>query len=694
MRFSRPLFLASLCLTPAALIAQTPAVPSTTVPAVRAPDEIIDSLRLRDAPLDLVIDRLETWTGRIVLRPQALPATAITLNIPRPVTKAEAIQALVSVLALNNIGVVEMGEKYLKIVELANKTRTEAPELITESTLGLPASGKVASKIFDLKNLKAQEFVPQLNTLLNVQLGGAILFNNTNAFLVTDSISNLQRVEQLLVTLDRPASTEFSPKFYTLKFAKASDLASRVKQMLQTPGQQALGNSLSLSADDRTNQLVLIADSRQYPFFDELIAKLDVKADPNTRNEVIYLKHATAKDVATLLTTIVTGQTSAAAKANGGAAKPQNGNVNTSPFNNPDPVPTPAVTPSPAAKPPAGSPDVSSDSGTQFSSLLTVTSDDRSNAVVVSGTGDDIRLINELVAKIDIVLAQVRIEVVIAEVTLSDSDKSGISKLGLTVGPKGSTIQLTKFSGSVAGWDVTNGVVNPLAFDAAMNSGSMGSKSEVKVLSAPTIVTAHNKEAQIIVGESRPIITGSTATPNTGGSGGPTTSSTVTYKDIAIDLKVTPLIGDDGTIQLTIDQQVNDILGTVPVDGNDQPIIGRRQAKSTINVNDGEMIVLGGLQRNKKEKSRGKLGFIFEIPVISHLLGSRTKTESRTELLLFIRPHVLATTIGTAEVRSEIDRQTNKEQIQKHLEATPFNPPPAPPEKAAEKPAPEANKKP
>jgi Flp pilus assembly secretin CpaC len=181
-----------------------------------------------------------------------------------------------------------------------------------------------------------------------------------------------------------------------------------------------------------------------------------------------------------------------------------------------------------------------------------------------------------------------------------------------------------------------------------MNSGSMGSTSEVKVLSAPTIVTAHNKEAQIIVGESRPIITGSTSTPNTGGSGGPTTSSTVTYKDIAIDLKVTPLIGDDGTIQLTIDQQVNDILGTVPVDGNDQPIIGRRQAKSTINVNDGEMIVLGELQRNKKEKSRGKLGFIFEIPIISKLLGARSKTDSRTELLLFIRPNVLAATIGTA----------------------------------------------
>lgn len=687
MRLTRPLVLAGLCLSPAILGAQIPETATTTVPAARAPEEIINSLRLRDAPLDLVIDRLEAWTGRIVLRPQALPATAITINIPNPVPKSEAIQALVSALALNNIGVVEMGGNYLKIVELANKTRTEAPELITGSLLGVPPTGKVASKVFELSNLKAQDFVPQLNTLLNVQLGGAVLFNNTNAFLVTDSISNLQRVEQLIVSLDRPASTDFSPKFYSLRFAKASDLVSRVKQMLQSPNQVALGNSLSLNADDRTNQVVLISDPRQHPFFDELIGKLDVKADPNTRNEVIYLKHATAKDVATLLTTVVTGQTAAANKASGNTRNTQAGFGNTSPFN-PAPAANAGGTPNANAgnnaRPNTAAPAASAasalaaDSATQFSSLLTVASDDRSNAVVVSGTVDDIRLIRELVDKIDIVLAQVRIEVVIAEVTLSDTDKSGISALNLTVGPDGSgTTQITKFGGSVAGWDVTNGTVSPIAFDAAMKNSSMGSKSNVKVLSAPTIVTTHNNEAQIIVGQSQPIITGSTSTP-TGTGNATTTSSTVTYKDIAIDLKVTPLIGEDGNIQLKIEQQVNDILGTVPIDGNDQPIIGRREASSFINVRDGEMIVLGGLQRTKNEKSRAKLGILFEIPIISHLLGARSKTEERTELLLFIRPHVLPLAIGTSQTQAEINRLSNKDQIQGHIDSTPFNPPPPP----------------
>lgn len=697
MRLPRPLVIAGLCFTPAIVGAQTPE--TTTVPAVHAPEEVIDSLRLRDAPLDLVIDRLEAWTGRIVLRPQALPATAITLNMPRPLPKSEAVQALVSVLALNNIGVVEMGDKYLKIVELANKTRSEAPELVTGSLLGLPPSGRVASKVFELSNLKSQEFVPQLNTLLNVQLGGAVLFNNTNAFLVTDSISNLQRVEQLIVALDRPASTDFSPKFYSLRFAKASDLIGRIKLMLQSPNQVALGNSLSLSADDRTNQIILIADPKQYPFFDELIEKLDVKADPNTRNEVIYLKHATAKDVSTLLTTVITGQTAAAAKS-AGTSRTQTGFGNTSPFN-----PAPAANNTPAAGTTNAAANtarpvtstaasaLANDSATQFSSLLTVASDDRSNAVVVSGTVDDIRLIRELVDKIDIVLAQVRIEVVIAEVTLSDTKKSGLEQLGLTVGadPSGTT-QITNFSGTAAGWAVSNGTVSPIAFENVMSN--TGQKNNLKVLSSPTIVTTHNNEAQIIVGESRPIITGSTSTANTSGTGSPTVSSTVTYKDIAIDLKVTPLIGEDGNIQLKIDQQVNDIVDNVTIDSNSQPVIGRRQATSFINVIDGQMIVLGGLQRTKNIKNRTRLGIFFEIPLLSQLLGARTKTEERTELLLFIRPHILSPSIGTAQAQSEINRLSNKDQVNTHIANTPFNPPPAPvPAPAEKKPEPDTKKK-
>ena len=666
MRLSRSFVLAGFCLLPAALFAQIPETPSTTVPAAQAPEEMIDNLRLRDAQVDFVIDRLEVWTGRIVLRPQGLPTPLITLNITKPIPKSEAIQALVSVLAMNNIGVVEMGDKYLKIIALANQARTEAPELITGSTLGMPPSGRTASKVFELGNLKTADFVPQLNTLLNVQLGGAVLFNNTNAFLVTDSISNLQRVEQLIAALDRPASTDFAPKFYTLRFAKASDLVTRVKQMLQGPGQQALGNSLSFSADDRTNQAVLIADPRQHPFFDELIAKLDVKADPNTRTDVLQLNNAKAVDVATLLSQLVTGQTAAARTA---GQQPHNRN------NPASPARPAANNAAPAANAPATALVQNAAAAETFSSLLTILADERSNALVVSGTADDIRLLRELVVKIDVLLAQVRIEVVIAEVTLNDDATTGIDSLGLRVEDN----KLTGFlasgpGGSIGG--IGNGTASGFAdssgygqnLSAAIGLSTTPRKNNTTILSVPTIVTSHNKEAEIFVGETRPVISGTTSTP-TGNNNGLSTSSSVTQQEIGIRLKVTPLIGPDGSVQLEVEQEVEDVLGTVVIDGNEQPRIGRRTTNSFVSARNGDIIVLGGLQRESNSKVSSRLG---PIPFIGDLFGRRSRSKSRTDLIFFLRPVMLTNTAAdNVEALGRLDKNPQGKAVRAVIDTRP-----------------------
>lgn len=662
MRLPRPFFIAGLCLAPVFASAQIPETPVTTVPAARAPEEMIGPIRLPDTPLELVLQNLEAWTGRIILRPQALPPTAITLNIPRPIPQSEALQALISVLALNNIGVVEMGDNYLKIVELANKTRTEAPELITGSLIGVPPSGRVASKVFELTNLKTADFVPQLNTLLNVQLGGAVLFNNTNAFLVTDSISNLQRVEQLILALDRPAPTDFAPKFYTLRFAKASDLVTRVKQILQGPNQQALGSTLSLSADDRTNQAVLIADSRQHAFFDDLINKLDVKADPNTRTDVIHLNNAKAVDVASLLSQLVTGQT-AAARTSGQQPDNRN-NTNRPPANNTPPPNTPASTLVQNAA-----------AAETFSSLLTILADERSNAIVVSGTADDIRLLRELVTKIDVLLAQVRIEVVIAEVTLNDDSTTGIDSLGLRVEDN----KLTGFLASGPGGSIGGiGGDGPAGFasssgygqnlSAAIGLSTTPRKNNTTILSVPTIVTSHNKEAEIFVGETRPVISGTTSSP-TGNNNGLSTSSTVTQQEIGIRLKVTPLIGPDGSVQLEVEQEVEDVLGTVVIDGNEQPRIGRRTTNSFVSAKNGDIIVLGGLQRDSNSKVSSRLG---PIPFLGDLFGRRSRSKSRTDLIFFLRPVVLTNTaLDNTEALRRLEKNPQGEAVRAVIDARP-----------------------
>src|SRR5208283_651760 len=144
--------------------------------------------------------------------------------------------------------------------------------------------------------------------------------------------------------------------------------------------------------------------------------------------------------------------------------------------------------------------------------------------------------------------------------------------------------------------------------------------------------------------------------------------STVSYKDIGVDVKVTPLIGDDGSIQLEIDQKVDDVVSNVTIDNNSQPIIGHREANSFINVADGQMIVLGGLQQTKHSTNQTKLGFLYEIPILSQLLGGRTHEEERTELLLFVRPHIIPPNETSKDANASINQLTNKDQVKHYLD--------------------------
>jgi len=618
---------------------------------------------MRGETLEAVLFQLGRWTGRSIIRPQALPATeGYTITLPA-MPKSEVTLAIETMLELSGVAVSPLGDHFLKVVPVA-QVKMEAPEMIDGSTLVLPASGRIATKLFRLNFLRASELKDQVIPLLNPNLGGPVMFEKTNAALITDSLSNLQRVEQLIQELDKPATASLQPKFYPLQYAKASDLVNKITGILKPPLSTGLSSATSLNADDRTNQIVLISDPRQYGFFDDLIARLDVKSDPNTRNEVIPLKHATSKDVATLLTNLVSGQSQAANKAEQQAGRQGQPTI-----------PRPQA-PNAPGNPAAIQSNVANltgeaGTGTQFSSLVTILADDRSNSIVISGTVDDIRLIREIVEKVDVLLAQVSIQVVIAEVTLNDSDTSGINALNLTIANDLNGIsRVTNFNtgtgpNGIAGWNITGGTLSPFSFQAAM--GNTGSKSNVKVLSADTIVTTHNKQAEFVVSQQLPIITGSTSSPGTTGTINGYNSSMVTYKDIGIDVKVTPLIGDDGSVQMEIDQKVDDKVGEVQVDANTQPIIGHREATSFINVADGQMIVLGGLQQTKHSTVRNKLGFLFEIPILSHLLGGRTHNEDRTELLLFVRPHIIPPGEATKDTNANIDQLNNKDQVKQFL---------------------------
>jgi general secretion pathway protein D len=622
---------------------------------------MVDSFKVADVDIDAILAALENYTGKTVVRPGQLPASTYTLKITRPIPKEELVTALETLLELNQISVSPMGSRFLKVTPLST-AKSEAPEMITGSTLDLPPSGKIVTKLFELSFLRTTEVVPQIQTFMTPGIaGGIVQLEKANVIMVTDSLENVQRVERLLMDVDKPRENALTPKFYSLKNgAKAADVVTRIHSMLSGPAATTLRATTTFTADDRTNQVIVIADPREYALFDSLISQLDIKADPYTRMEVIPLRHGDAKDVAVLLGALISGQTAAAKSSTNQSVRPI-----VAPGQQP-PAPAPGSVLS-AAQAELGT--------NEFSSFVTVEADERTNSVVVSGTYDDIRLIKGIIDKIDVLLAQVSIQVVIAEVTLSDTDNSGLNSLELQVGQnaKGGT-SVTGFTGSVAGWSVAGvsgnalATVNPLAFLA--NLSATGQRNRVKILQYNTITTTHNKQAQFEVGEELPIITATTGVPLSAGTTGSSfaTQSSVTYTSIGITLKVTPLIGDDGSVQLNIDEKVDDNEGNVLVDGNEQPIIGHREATAFINCQDGQLAVLAGLQSSSRSNDKSKLGLFYTLPIISNLFGAHSTDLERTELLCFIKPHVIRPDNATEDAHRQINGMGNKQQINDFLQ--------------------------
>ena len=628
-----------------------------------SPNDKVGPVSLRDDTVAQVLDILQKWTGKTVLRPQALPPNLYTLNLPVGATRAEALLAIETLLNLNGVAVIQQGDRFLKVVP-NNVAKSESPSLIMESTLNLPSSGRVASKIFVLKHANGQEVVAQIASMLNATLATPpVYFGRNNAILVTDSIMNLQKIETLLNQLDRPQLDVVATKMYNLKHAIATDVVNKLTLLLRSPAQTAgapfrLSTGTSFTADERTNRIILIGSADQHTFFDNLIETLDANADPNTMTDVIFLRHANATEVATLLTQLITGQTKATTTASGGKSTTGTNRVT-----------TPAANATAAAS--AANAGSSQNGADEFSSMTTVLADVRSNSIVVSGTKDDLRLLRLLIDKVDVVLPQVRVEVVIAEVTLTDADTSGISALGMNVSSgKLIGVSSTFGGGTLAGNGTafaTLAAGNDLTGIIALSTTP--TKTDTRILSVPTITTTHNKEATIFVGESRPVITG---TQSSAGSGGLVTSSTVSQRDIGIQLKVLPLIGKDGSVQMQVTQQVEDILGQVTLDGNLQPIIGRRSTDSFVSAKSGEIIVLGGLQRTQSLNDANRLG---PIPFLGDLLGSSTKSTTRTELVIFMRPYVLNNSaVDNINAINRINATPIGEEVKKVINPSPAEP--------------------
>ena len=629
-------------------------------PELDEPEAIVGEIMLVDDTANQVLVLLEQLTDKIILRRQDLPVSKFNFNSRGAMTKREAVLALESLLTLNGIMLTNMGGRFMKAVPATN-VNSQVPIMLAGSSLELDASQQIYAKLFKLDYLNAVEAGAPLVQNLVSQNSSVLPFPKSNALLITDALVNIQRIETIFKDADRAQVIREEIKFIKLDFVQALEMQERIENLIQGPLKSYLEGNTSVTADERTNQIILITHPGNLEIIMDVIQSVDVDAAPLTASEVFQLRQAKAEEVVPIIEDIITGQKEGREEDAQVARENERGNNANNRGNNN----APAVE---ANTPASSSGIIEANSSLQFSNFVGLAADERTNSIVAYGTQQDLKTLKELIEKIDIPLPQVLIEAIITQVTLNEKQTSGLESFKFVY--EGATRTFTDIAtGTAGGITFSGGTIsmdNPSGFSLTTDITPTNTDSDTRVLSAPRIVVSHNEEGIINVSRSQPIITASTTS---GVSSTLNTRSAVEYRDIGIKLTVTPLIGADGTVQMVIEQTVENVIENISIDGNDQPIIGVREATSTISVKDSEIIVLGGLQENTNTDSNNYFPIFGRLPIIRSILGASTDDYERTEIIIFIRPTVLHRP-EEAEVLAEayIENASEEEVIKTYLE--------------------------
>ena len=369
---------------------------------------------------------------------------------------------------------------------------------------------RFTQKLFPLKYLVADDANTSIVAPLLSPSSAVVIFPKSNALLITDALINLQRIESVLNEADQAQIIRESIQFIKLDYVQASELQSRIDNLIQGPLKAYLEGNTSVTADERSNQLIIITHPGNMPVLQEVIDNIDVDAAPLTATEVFQLKQAKSEEVVPIIENIISGQE----KGREEDAKVSRGNnIDLSQGVTAIKSPTPPPTTSPVAAIESSSSDANLT--LQFSKFVGLSADERTNSIVAFGTRSDLQNIADLIEKIDIPLPQVLVEAVITQVFLSDKQTSGISSLAFNY--DGVTNTFTDIAmGTVDGISITDGIFDlertndfSLSSSISVNSDD-NSDSDTRVLSTPRIIVSHNEEGIINVSRSQPIITSST----------------------------------------------------------------------------------------------------------------------------------------------------------------------------------------
>ncbi|MGC8742634.1 MAG: secretin N-terminal domain-containing protein [Verrucomicrobiia bacterium] len=600
----------------------TPGLPTTSAQTVTNPATVTSGATVTNAPTDnispddQIIPKKVVWfqtldlsqlldfyaelVNRTILRPSQLPDVKITLKSQTDLTRSEAIRAINAVLAMNGITLVDVGDKFVKVVPEQDVFKLAKPFSSAESVTNMPDMSPFVTVIRQLTNAKPSEVVQALQPFAKIQ-NSITPIDSSQILIIRDYADNVKRMLELLDKVDVSVPLEIEPVVIPIKYALASDIA-QVLSSLTAGG----GGGTTVGGSTSGGRRGLTTSTSRVGFGSTGVGTtpgMPGYQPPGTTTQPGTTPGAAQSSFADRLRSIVQKASAVGDFQIIGQAK--------------------------------------------------IIADERTNSLLIFADKRDMEMITNIIAKLDVVLAQVLIESLIMEVQLKNDNEFGLSyqqrkplRAGSFTGI-GSIINgtvLNPGSFSTVGTNAASALSGFSYFgrfsqDLDVTATAIASDSRFNVLSRPRILTSHAKEARIFVGETRPYITGTYG----GYYGGYAPYSQYQQLPIGIELSVLPFINADGLVVMDIKQTIKNIGGEVKIDNNSVPITIDREAQAYVAVRDRDTVILGGFITSDTTKSSSGVPILKDIPLLGALFKNNSSKKNRNELIVLIRPTVLPT---------------------------------------------------
>jgi len=601
----------------------------------------------------------------------------------------EVFPVFQSILRLNGVTAVKKDGLY-EIVPLSDAQKTYVSPTTTQGGAKVPYEERYTIQIIPLKYIPAPEAAKLIKPFLS---DGAEIAEHgpQNILIISDVASNIKKALDILALFDVDIFVDTRVRIYPVLNADVTEVAKEMERIFssfEVSTKSARGVGITFTPITRINSLLVVSSIPNiFEKVEGWLRELDKIPGEGSKLSVFvyYVQNAKAKDLADVLKEVFVKAKEKKGEKGEKAAAP----AETPRGAKPAPTPgapgtltTPATSAAPGKEETGGIPE----------GEIGIVVDEPTNSLIIKAFHRDYRSILETIKKLDIYPKQVLIEVLLAEVTLDETNQFGIEWAKFV----SSHVTTSRAQGAVAGQqppvagttttDSSGNTTTSLGpFDAALPTGTFfryaivelggrlqaaidlaASEDRLKVISSPHIIASNNKEAKIQVGSSQPILTNTYTTPGvTSTTGSGVVEGTIEYKDIGIILSLTPRISDGGLVSLEISIEDSNVLASAAL-GNlsNVPAFTKKTAKTILSIMEGQTIVLGGLISESKEKTSSGIPLLSKIPLIGGLFGFQTYEKKRDELILLMTPHIISNPSTSDAVTKEFKDKVESMKMQ------------------------------